>query len=227
MKKQPAQFRRPFIKIIRWSASFLGAALLLATFVAGGFLVGGFLKFTDTIVSYELDQLPDKAAGIVVYTGDSLRIETASRLLQDGKGERLLISGVFPKTSKTSLLTRSGLRAELFDCCVDIDRQAPDTRGNATETGKWVNRHDFDSLIIVTSAYHMPRSILETRRQLPSIALTPHPVAAKHIDANNWYRDRQTFRHLLSEYSKYVAVQIRPILADNTIDSLRASLFGS
>ncbi len=201
-------------------------AVALAIIVGAGFLIGGFLKFTDTITSYDLEVDPEKSAAIVVYTGGTSRIEEAARLLQEGKGKRLLISGVNPKTSKKVLLERSGLEPALFDCCVDIDKEAPDTHGNAVETSKWNAVHKFDSLIIVTSNYHMPRSMLETNRRLPEVKLVAYPVATHNFDKDGWYKDRKILRLLLSEYTKYVAAQFRPVLTGKTIKTIRASLTG-
>ncbi len=198
----------------------------LGFIIIAGFLIGGFLKFTDTVASYDTKSMPDKSAAIVVYTGGSSRIEEAARLLKQGKGKRLLISGVHPKTSNDSLMKRSGIEPDLFNCCVDIDKQAPDTHGNAVETRKWSTANGYDSLIIVTSTYHMPRSILETHRMLPDVKLIPFAVATHEFDGNRWYRDKNTLRLLLSEYSKYIATQIRPVLTGKALNTIRASLTG-
>ena len=217
---------RSFFSLIGGFLKLLISVGALGLIIAFGFLIGGFLKFTDTVAGYEAGVIPDKSAAIVVYTGGSSRIEEAARLLKEGKGQRLLISGVHPKTSREILLTRSGLEPELFKCCVDIDKQAPDTHGNAVETGKWSTANGFDSLIIVTSTYHMPRSVLETHRALPDIKLVPFPVATHKFDSKRWYKDKKILRLLLSEYSKYIATQIRPVLTGKGLNTIRASLTG-
>jgi len=226
MEVETPSKRRGIISQVSKFLKFLTGLGALALIVMTGFLIGGFLKFTDTVASYNTDAMPDKSAAIVVYTGGSSRIEEAARLLKEGKGKRLLISGVHPKTSREALMLRSGLEPELFKCCVDIDHQAPDTHGNAVETGKWSAANGFKSLIIVTSTYHMPRSILETNRMLPDVKLIPFAVAADEFDSDRWYSDRNTLRLLLSEYSKYIATQIRPALTGKTLNTIRASLNG-
>ena len=198
--------------------------LTLALVIAGGFLIGGFLKFTDTIASYELASKPADAAAIVVYTGGTSRIDEAVKLLKAGKGKRLLISGVNPKITQKTLRSKFHIDQFLLDCCIDIDKQAANTVGNAVETGKWSTKHNFNSLIIVTNNYHMPRSILETNRQLPGVMLTPHPVITDDLKMNTWYKDRHSLNLLFSEYSKYIASQIRPVLSENTIESIRSSM---
>lgn len=209
-------------------ARFVVGAGILLTITLCGFLIGGFLKFTDTISNYEQQKIAaEKTDAIVVFTGGSSRIEEAMKLLQVGNGSRLLISGVNQKTSRKALLNRTGTDASVFECCVDIDTRATDTIGNALETGKWAKKHKYRSLTIVTSTYHMPRSILETIRQIPDVKLVTHPVSTKNFNAKNWYKDRQTLRLLFSEYSKFIAAQIRPAFGSNTLRAVKANILGN
>ena len=192
---------------LRWKISTLSGVLVklifglvvLVVVVGAGFLIGGFLKFTDTVTSYEIAMPTDRADAIVVFTGGAMRIEKAVKLLQDGFGTRLLISGVNPTTSRGSLIKRTGIQPQLFDCCIDI--RAVDTKGNAVEVQKWVEDHGYQSLLVVTSTHHMPRSLLETRRRLRRVKLIPHAVDNDTIDRANWYRDPKSLRHLVYEYS--------------------------
>lgn len=211
----------PFIRGL-FKFAFIASALCLI--VAVGFLIGGFLKFTDTVTSYNSGSVAKNASAIVVFTGGNSRIDEAVKLLKEGKGKRLLISGVHQKTTQKTLQEKFHIDESLFNCCVDIDKQAANTHGNAIETEKWNSMHKFESLIIVTSSYHMPRSLLETQRRLPGVNLTPYPVPTQDFDNENWYKDQHSLNILLSEYTKYVATQIKPVLAENTIDTIRASL---
>jgi len=204
-----------------------GGATILGAIVAGGFLIGGFLKFTDSVTGYQAGLTSEKADAIVVFTGGSRRIESAAKLLKNGKGKRLLVSGVFSKTSRHTLQERTGISKAVFDCCVDIDKKAADTIGNAEEAAKWAKKHGFNKLLIVTSTYHMPRSILEVERRLPDATLIAHPVKAADIDMENWYKDRRTLLLLLSEYSKYIIARLRPAIGDKTVRNMRAGLLGN
>src|SRR3981189_1237351 len=92
---------------------------------------------------------PDrKADGIVVFTGGSSRVSDAMELLAAGYGKRLLISGVHP-TSGASEISRSLPESQsLFNCCVDLDYSAINTRSNAVETRRWAHDRGFKSLIV-------------------------------------------------------------------------------
>ncbi len=229
---QPDQAKAPGKRRMFFSFSsrlfrFAGGVTLLGAFVAGGFLIGGFLKFADRVTGYQAEPTSQKADAIVVFTGGSRRIETAAKLLQSGQGKRLLVSGVFSKTSRHALQERTNISKAVFDCCVDIDKKAADTIGNAEEAAKWAKKHGFNKLLIVTSTYHMPRSILEVERRLPDATLIAHPVKAVDIDMENWYKDRKTLHLLFSEYSKYIIARVRPAIGDKTVRNMRAGLLGN
>src|SRR5207248_507539 len=80
-------------------------------------------------------------------------------LLAAGRGKRLLISGVNPGTTTSDIAHQVSEYSRFLSCCVDLDYSALNTLGNAVETRRWVLDRGFHSLIIVTSAYHMPRAL--------------------------------------------------------------------
>lgn len=172
----------------------LGAALF----------VGGFFWFVQSIEPHT-QRFSLKADGIVALTGGTFRISEADRLLEAGLGKRLLISGVNQRTTRKEVKKLMPKSAPYFDCCVDIDRKALNTVGNADETGKWVRRHGFRSLIIVTSSYHMPRSLIELRRVMPDVKLIPYSVRPKNFHLDNWWQYPRSAKLLASEYVKFVA----------------------
>ena len=168
--------------------------------------VGGFLIFADRVARTAAPAAP-RADGIVALTGGEQRIEDAAALLTHGSARRLLISGVNESTSEDALAERSPELANALDCCVDIGREAQDTRGNAEETRDWALQRGYDSLIIVTSAYHMPRSLAEIRRELPDVELVPYPVNPDNRDYAGWQSDPELFKLLLVEYTKYIVAR--------------------
>ena len=154
--------------------------------------------------------LDRNADGIVVLTGGTSRVTDALELLAAGRGKRLLITGVNPGTT-TSRHRPSGLRitSRLLSCCVDLDYSALNTLGNAVETRRWAIDRGFHSLIIVTSAYHMPRALAEIAHQLPDVALIPFPVVSDRLRVEPWWSNGATTRLVLSEYFKYLFAKVR------------------
>ncbi len=161
----------------------------------------GFVAFARTVASY-VPGPPLRADAIVVLTGGDLRLLAGAKLLKEGRGARLLISGVNPQTSREDLRRLSGLSPRLFSSRVDIDYAAHTTSGNADETKAWAKSKGYTKLIVVTSSYHMPRSLMELHRTMPRITLLPHPVVPNRIDAAHWWSDPFTARVLLGEYVK-------------------------
>ena len=67
----------------------------------------------------------------------------------------------------------------------------------------------FGSLIVVTSNYHMPRTLLELDAALPGAEKVPFAVVHEGTQADDWWRNPATARLLASEYVKYVAGWLR------------------
>ena len=177
----------------------------------------GFVAFLAQLRNTEAKPAR-QADGIVVLTGGASRVSDAMELLAAGYGKRLLISGVHP-TSTVSDISRSVQESQaLFTCCVDLDRSAISTRGNAAETRRWAHERGFKSLIVVTSNYHMPRAIVELSHAMPDITLIPYAVVGEKWRDEPWWENGATFRLVLSEYVKYIAAGVRVRLADLGID---------
>lgn len=184
--------------------ALLGSVLLLAV----GMLIGGFLVFAATIPRNEV-ALERPADGIVVLTGGASRVADAVELLADGRGTRLLISGVHPATNATEIARQMPGREKLVACCVDLDYAAVNTIGNAVGTRRWVRERGFHSLIVVTSSYHMPRTMAELARQMPDIVLIPYPVVTDKLRNEPWWASGPTARLILSEYAKFIVALLR------------------
>jgi uncharacterized SAM-binding protein YcdF (DUF218 family) len=179
--------------------------------VAIAFL-GGFGWFANHVSHLATPDDPQKADAIIVLTGGQSRLDAGMALLESGKGERLLISGVHPSATRRQLQIALGGDKQLFACCVDLDRTALDTIGNAEESAKWVETHDYGSVILVTNNYHMPRSLLEMGRLLGKARLEPYPVVNSNLDNGEWLTKPEALRVLFTEYNKYLLALARGIV---------------
>jgi uncharacterized SAM-binding protein YcdF (DUF218 family) len=171
-------------------------------------LFAGFLWFVSALPNKEI-VLDRSADGIVALTGGNSRIVDAIELLAQGRGKRLLISGVHRTTTLREIARVAPQFERYILCCTDLDHSALNTVGNAAETRRWVRQQNFRSLIIVTSSYHMPRSMAELSRQMPDIELIPYPVVSEKLRTEPWWSHPPTARLLISEYLKYMVVQVR------------------
>lgn len=187
-------------------------ACAIALFLCVGAYLAGFVAFTLHVAQLDVPEQLQQAEGIVVLTGGQSRIDAGLGLLKAGKGKRLLISGVNPVARVDDLRLATGGERSLFNCCVDIDRVALNTIGNAQESAKWASANTYGSIIVVTNNYHMPRSLLEMRRILPAVGLQPYPVINTPLHDGAWLANADALRVLVIEYTKYIAALARGIL---------------
>jgi len=179
-----------------------------ALMLAGGGLIL-FLGFFSIFAS-NLPTTPDDvppAGGIVVFTGTATtRITTSLALLNAGKGERLLVSGVYDNQSFETIIGLAAEDSPRIRCCVDLDYRARNTFDNNRQTAIWAEIHGYDSLILVTSAHHLPRAFLELRRAMPKVKLSAYPVVPQGVKLDRWWRYPGTTSLLLGEYIRYLWV---------------------
>jgi uncharacterized SAM-binding protein YcdF (DUF218 family) len=193
-----------FASLARW----IGFLTMAAGVTGLILLAAGFVWFVSNIASDEVT-LDIKADGIVALTGAAARIPDAIELLATERGKRLLITGVHRATSAKEIARITPLYSRYFTCCIDLDRSALNTFGNALETKRWAREHNFNSLIVVTSNWHMPRAMAELAHQLPDVILIPYPVISEKVKTEPWWSNADTARLLLGEYLKYLFALMR------------------
>ena len=131
---------------------------------------------------------------IVVLTGGAKRLERGLDLLEQGKARRMLISGVARSVRPVELADRYQRSQQIFECCIDLGRESVDTRSNGEETARWLKKHKFNTVRLVTTDWHMPRARFELARH----GGDDLKVYADAIES------RPSFRQLFGEYNKYL-----------------------
>ena len=191
------------IRAGKWFAG-ISAVILLS-------LIAGFQHFVLTLPKTPADA-PARADGIVVITGGQQRLATGFALLRAGRSTKMLVSGVGTGVNKAILARELGLHhhsPSLFDCCVELEFQAGNTRGNALATQSWTVRNQIRSVLLVTANYHMPRAARIFTRQMPKIGFIFWPVSPDDFNLKNWWHQTPILRLLGREYAKYLAESIR------------------
>ena len=150
----------------------------------------GYALFTVMLPEPADDRQTD---AIVVLTGGAGRIERGLGLLQQGRAKEMLISGVDRSVRPIELAQRYEADKALFDCCIRLGREAVDTRSNAEETARWVEKRGFKTVRLVTTDWHMPRARFELARQSDEVSVIGDAV-----------RSNPSFRALFTEYNKYL-----------------------
>jgi len=171
---------------VLWLARILAALILL--------WLAGLVWFVAS--SYWIRPDPSNTTdAIVVVTGGRLRLEAGLELFAAGKAKKLFISGVNQHVDRDELLHTLGPVPENAACCIVIGHSASDTFGNARETAEWMHGEGYRSLRLVTSWYHMQRSLLEFGRAMPQA----------------WNRHGAPLL-VLGEYDKYLITLALPLL---------------
>jgi uncharacterized SAM-binding protein YcdF (DUF218 family) len=172
--------------------------------------LAGLAAFAGRVEQSTPARDPEGADAAVALTGANSkeRIAAAVRLLELERARRVLVSGVNREASREDIRALTGPAQRLYDCCVDLGFDAADTVGNARETLAWANQHGYQSLIVVTSDYHMPRAMLELRAVMPKsrMRLETHAVATASLRGKSWWRDPGAARMMVVEYCKYLAI---------------------
>ena len=168
--------------------------LILSHFIFFLSLVKNFKSNYSTITSID---------SIVVLTGDKFRISKGMEILSNGIGEKLLLSGVNKNIELINIKNEFPKYNNFFDCCVDIDNISSNTFENSRETFLWIEKNKYNSLLIVSSDYHMPRAKLEFERFFKTENTYYHSV-----NSNNDVNVIGKIKKLFLEYVKYMRTYI-------------------
>jgi len=143
------------------------------------------------------DDLLQRADAIIVFAGSSERIEPAYRLANSGYARYLVIS-----PASDNLLKSYKKTCELSPKVRQItEDKASSTFENALYTSKIIESLGFDSVILVTSSYHLPRSYFLLRILLltSKVDVQPYGVARAQGNGTSWLDSSVERRKVFSE----------------------------
>jgi uncharacterized SAM-binding protein YcdF (DUF218 family) len=136
----------------------------------------------------------ERTDAIVVLTGRRERLDRGFDLLRRGVAQRMLISGVDPSVRERELAPAFQVEPQLIACCVEIEQRSFDTRSNADEVKRWMERRRYRSMRLVTDDVHMPRARNEISRRLgEGTEILPDAIPTN-----------PGFRVLFFEYNKFL-----------------------
>ena len=168
----------------------------------------GFCLFNRKINSYPLDYTT-KTDAIVALTGGTNRIFESIKILNEGLSDKLFISGVSEKTTIKDIQKAAKIQA-LDESKITLGKKAHNTIENASEAFEWIKDNDVEYIRLVTSYYHIPRSLQEFKLYGLRKKILPHPVYSQNVP-REWWKNWGTFKLIASEYNKYAVVYIRNI----------------
>ena len=136
----------------------------------------------------------ERTDAIVVLTGGTGRLDRGFALLREQRAQRMLISGVDRTVRPPELAAAYRIDEGLLECCVTLGREAFDTRSNADEVARWMERRRFRSMRLVTNDLHMPRARYEIRKRMgKEVTIVTDAVSTD-----------PSFMQIFTEYNKYL-----------------------
>ena len=185
----------------------LGRSLLLlcvAGFVLCGFSpVGNFLLIPLETRFPAWDARSAAPDGIVVLGGGLGRIFAAARLARQYPGARVVYSGGTPNFLGDGDLTEADIAEVIFTGLglprdkLLLERESRNTLENARASRVFAAPKSGERWVLVTSAYHMPRSIGLFRGV--GFDVEPYPVGGEKQDWTEWLALNSTFLGRLSQ----------------------------
>jgi uncharacterized SAM-binding protein YcdF (DUF218 family) len=167
----------------------------------------GFVRFVDLVSKHSPSDQKIDTEAIIVLTGGQKRIEAGIILLRENPSKRLFITGIDSRIKKIlDVIKISTVLPKKTQRKVEFGQKATTTFENALEAKEWLELNKINSITLVTSAYHMPRSLLAFRDELPNIQIECYPILLKGFEANEWWKSPTRIIFLLKEYTKYSVV---------------------
>ncbi|MBR1841429.1 MAG: YdcF family protein, partial [Alphaproteobacteria bacterium] len=161
----------------------------------------------DMIVKIRTVDEEKNTDAIVVLTGGRNRITEGINLLNQKRAPILFISGVSQDVKIGELEKRLSVYAD-DESRIVLGYKATNTIENASEVSDWIKQNDIKSVRLVTSNYHIPRSIAELETYHLPIQIIIHPVYSKYVK-KEWWKHWGSFKLIATEYNKFLFVTVR------------------
>ena len=184
--------------------NFKNIFLFIILIIFAGFIWWVIFLFNILPKNYYSKNFPDRSfnTGVIVLTGGKMRIEKGMEIMQKGYAEKMFISGVFMPSEIQMKFKIEKTKKDLLECCISFGEEAKNTIENAGEADQWLRKNpEITKVILITSYYHLPRSILIFEKKLWS---NPEIYAVPAVEKVNLFE--QPLFHLRLVSSEYFKV---------------------
>lgn len=170
--------------------------------------LAGFFWFVEgvPVESDENGEIP-KSDAIIALTGGMGRITTAIDVLQQNIAPKLFITGVgtdvtLPELIQQDVSPNKRKPLRYYRSRVELGYVARSTAGNVREANGWMVANPVKSIVLVTSNYHMPRSLYLFRQAFPQLVITTKSTFGPAFRSEDWWRHSDVLGLAFSEYHK-------------------------
>lgn len=175
--------------------------LLAVIFVLGVFIAFSFYEFS---LSFDEDYSPKKSGvdAVVVLTGDRGRLSPALKFFRETEAKWFLIAGVGEKSSLNSIFSSEELN-NVDQEKILLEKYSRSTYQNATYAREILLEKGVQSLILVTSNYHVKRALFIFRAIFPeNVQIIPYGVESGNF-MDSWWKSAKGVKLAILEYLKY------------------------
>jgi uncharacterized SAM-binding protein YcdF (DUF218 family) len=180
-----------------WLSFFLAASIIA--------LFAGFFLFLHHVPiknpqypSYTLD-------AAVVFTGHHSRLKAGFSLLHSQRVQKLFITGVEPSLSIFQVISASQTlyppSQTDISCCIFLDKSATNTIQNVQQTLAWAEQNKVGEIVLVTSDYHVPRSLFIAKILKSPLKIYTFPIKNSLFSPNQELNTNVALT-LIQEYGK-------------------------
>ena len=169
----------------------------------------GLCFFGVKINSYNVD-FTTKTDAVIVLTGGRNRIIEGIKIINAHLADRLFISGVSADVTLDDIEKSHNIKITNPEM-VELGYNAANTIENASEISDWIENNDIESVRLITSNYHIPRSIEELSVYPLNATVLIHPVYSEKVSAQ-WWKTKGTRKLIISEYNKFLYAYVRNCL---------------
>jgi len=175
-------------------------AVLLAVAVGYDFLTFIRIAYADN------SPLSAKYDAVVVLTGGFGRVNKGIELIRNKKADILFISGVNKAVTADYVKSVNGLDSKVN---LHLGYLARNTYENAAEVAAFVKENNIRSMVLVTSAYHIPRALYEFKVLNLNVDVALFRVFIEGKEAKKWWKNRKSLRLVVTEYCKYILIRLQ------------------
>lgn len=144
---------------------------------------------------------------IAVLTGGQERIKEGISLLDKHPEASFLISGVYTIKNLKEVAKYSSYANQ-----IDLGFEATTTEQNAQEIKKWNTKKKAKRIHVVTSHYHMNRSLLELEYAMPEVSFVPYSIISHQFRDLRWVSRPRNLHLLFKEYNKFLIVYVEILI---------------
>ncbi len=156
---------------------------------------------------YHFPAPSETISAIIVLTGGQERIKKGISLLDRNPQAPFLISGVHTIKHLNEVAKYADHQNH-----IDIGFEATTTAQNAQEVKEWNTRKKNRVIHVVTSHYHMDRSLLELRHAMPKTKFIPYIIISHQFRELRWLSRPRNLHLLFKEYNKFLIVYVKILM---------------